>query len=244
MHDDLGDRMKKYYEVRSQTHLIRRMPVIIRIDGKSFHTFCKNFEKPYSIILNHMLNETALFLCNNIQGCKFAERHSDEISLFLTDYDKLTTDAFFDYNVQKICSVVASMATAEFCRQLFYNQMLLMRGLKQWPNFDARCYNLPKEEVANYFYWRINDAVRNSIGMFVQSMYSAKELHGKSINEQQEMMFAKGFNWNDLEGGIKSGFIIFKQGDETNEKFALSPSPKNRTDLGTILEPLININKD
>ena len=162
MYTEYDIRMKENYEKRSQTSLIRRIPVIVRIDGKNFHNFCKRFNKPYDEFLNNSLNEVMMFLCQNIQGCKFAQRHSDEISLLITDFDTLQTDAFFDYEVQKICSVVASMATAEFCRILakypYEGKTGEVRGVKikwdeSWPNFDTRCFNIPENEIANYLSW-------------------------------------------------------------------------------------------
>lgn len=112
--DSLGDRMKENYENRSKTYLTRRTPVIIRLDGKAFHTFTRGMKKPYDEIFHNTMNATMKYLCENIQGCKFGYTQSDEITLLLTDYDTITTSAWFDYNVQKICSVSASMATMTF----------------------------------------------------------------------------------------------------------------------------------
>ena len=261
--DSLGDRMKGFYEGRSQTFLTRRVPVIVRIDGKAFHTFCKRFTKPYDEFLNASLNEVMLSLCKRVQGVKMAERHSDEISLVLVDYDTIDTDSFFDYNVQKICSVVSSIATAEFIKQLligqeklitddmkrdtlicqhhldkpksfWYNQCAsLLSTDEAWPNFDARCFNIPKEDVSNYFYWRLLDCKRNSISMLAQSLFSSKQLHGKTCDQMQEMMFQeKGINWNDIPQGQKSGFIALKQKEM---KLAYSRGPMDAHN-GTMVE--------
>lgn len=221
MYTDYDIRMKENYEKRFQTQLIRRIPVIVRIDGKCFHSFCKRFEKPHDKFLNNSLNEVMLFLCSNIQGCKFAQRHSDEISLLLTDYDSLQTDAFFDYEVQKICSVVASMATAEFCRILASYPYLGETGevrtmhLKweeKWPNFDARCFNIPENEISNYFWWRMLDGKRGSINMLSQYHFSHKELQKKSNDEMQEMLWQqKNINWAKLPQGQKIGFVCVKR---------------------------------
>lgn len=114
--DDLGDRMKDYYESRSKTRLTRRMPVIIRLDGKAFHTFTKGFKKPFDMIMVKAMQETMKYLCENIQGCVLGYTQSDEITLVLIDYQNLNSDAWFDYEVQKLCSVSASMATFAFNR--------------------------------------------------------------------------------------------------------------------------------
>jgi tRNA(His) guanylyltransferase len=212
--DDLGKRMKENYEMRSRTYLTRRTPVIIRIDGKAFHTFCKRFEKPYDEILNESLNQVMKSLCERIQGAKFGERHSDEISILVTDYDTINTDSFFDYEVQKICSITASMATAEFCKILSeggsFNRKIDWE--ESWPNFDARCFNLPEEEIGNYFWWRMLDAKRGSINMYAQANFSHKELQGLSCDEMQEKLWQeKDINWGTLPQGKKIGFICKKE---------------------------------
>lgn len=213
-------RMKENYEKRAASYLVKRIPVIIRIDGKCFSGFCRRFEKPYDHFLNNSLNKVMQFLCQNIQGAKLAERHSDEISILLTDFDTIRTDAYLNYNVQKISSIVASMATAEFCRLLTIRQIEfekstfikpILSTVESWPCFDARCFNIPMHEVANYFWWRMLDAKRNSINMVAQSYFSHKQLQGKSSNDMQEMIWQeKQINWSKLPQGQKIGFLCMK----------------------------------
>lgn len=114
VHDDLGIRMKTFYEQVPKTRLIRRCPVAIRIDGKAFHTFTRKFQKPFDEILIKSMQDTMKYLCENIQGCVLGYTQSDEITLILVDYKKLTSDAWFDYEVQKMCSIAASMTTMAF----------------------------------------------------------------------------------------------------------------------------------
>lgn len=114
LNDSMGTRMKEYYESVPKTKLMRRTPVAIRVDGKSFHTFTRVFQKPFDMILMKSMQETMKYLCKNIQGCVFGYTQSDEITLILIDYQTLATDAWFDYEVQKLCSVSASMATMAF----------------------------------------------------------------------------------------------------------------------------------
>ena len=114
VHDDLGIRMKTYYEQVSKTTLLRRMPVAIRIDGKAFHTFTRGFEKPFDTLLVNVMQQTTKKLCENIQNCVFGYTQSDEITLILVDYKDINTAAWFDYEVQKLCSISASMATMLF----------------------------------------------------------------------------------------------------------------------------------
>ena len=226
----LDDRMKDYYEHRSKTYLTRRTPVIIRLDGKAFHSFTKGFKRPYDKILHTVMNKTTQYLCENIQGCKLGYTQSDEITLLLTDYDKLDTDAWFGYAVQKLCSVAASMATMAFNRFLGYEYEELNRWVSEGaPSeediqymytvydklgsamFDARCFNIPKEEVANCFIWRQQDATRNAIQMLGQTCFSHKQLDNKSTSDIQDMlMLEKGINFNDMPIAFKRGVCCYK----------------------------------
>lgn len=229
VHDDLGVRMKTFYEQIPKTKLMRRCPVAIRIDGKAFHTFTRGFQKPFDEVLIKSMQETMKYLCENIQGCVLGYTQSDEITLILVDYKKLTSSAFFDYEVQKICSIAASMATMTFNKffrdnvddYLFENyddQYLadyietLQNAVGKGAMFDARCFNIPKEEVTNLVYWRQLDASRNSIQMVGQANFSHKELQNKSCNDIQDMlMIQKGINWNDLPTYQKRGSCCVKK---------------------------------
>lgn len=223
VHDDLGVRMKTFYEQIPKTKLMRRCPVALRIDGKAFHTFTRGFQKPFDEVLIKSMQETMKYLCENIQGCVFGYTQSDEITLILVDYKKLTSSAWFDYEVQKICSIAASMATMAFNESFSKMYSKLYRDkIEHGENvdelvktyafkagkamFDARCFNIPKEEVTNLVYWRQLDASRNSIQMVGQANFSHKELQNKSCNDIQDMlMIQKGINWNDLPTYQKRG---------------------------------------
>ena len=216
--DGLGDRMKSNYENRSKTELFRRTPVIIRLAGKAFHTFTRGLQKPYDTILMKTMQETMLYLCENIQGCKIGYTQSDEITLLLTDYDTLTTDAWFDYEVQKLCSVSASMATLAF-NKLFEENVVSIEDTIRYNDkfmkamFDARCFNIPKEEVCNCFIWRQQDATRNAIQLLGQNYFSSKELHKKSCNDIQDMLMVnKSINFNDERTDFKRGSCGYKDG--------------------------------
>ena len=233
IHDDLGRRMKEYYEQIPKTKLMRRCPVIIRIDGKAFHSFTKGFKRPFDNVLIESMQETMKYLCENIQGCVLGYHQSDEVSLVLVDYHKLTSNAWFDYEVQKICSIAASMATVAF-NKIFeqncieYSQVVpntelgrkvmdvYSKASEKGAMFDARCFNIPKEEVTNYIYWRQLDATRNSIQMVGQANFSHKELHGKSCNQIQDMlMVQKEINWNDFPIYQKRGSCCVKESYST-----------------------------
>lgn len=214
MNDSLGDRIKNQYEDRTRYSLPRRTYTIIRLDGKAFHTFTKRFDKPYDNRITTWMDTTAFELCSEIQGVKFAYTQSDEISLLLTDFEGLQTQAWFDGNIQKIVSVAASIATAEFNRcRVSWNFETYQEGFTGKPAyFDARVFTIPDPiEVANYFIWRQQDAVRNSIQMLAQSLYSQKELQGKNCSQLQELTFQKGKNWNDVSTRNKRGGFIEKK---------------------------------
>lgn len=218
MTDDLGDRMKRNYENRTRIQLPRRTYTIIRLDGKAFHSFTKGMKRPFDERLMGAMNQTARTLCQEIQGVRFAFVQSDEISLLLTDFETPTTDAWFDGNVQKMASVAASIATAAFnaCWHGYREPGARMEELSppfdSFALFDARVFTIPdRVEVVNYFIWRQQDATRNSISMAAQTEYSHKELHGKSSNQQQEMLHQKGINWNDYPDGFKRGRAIVRR---------------------------------
>lgn len=231
--DSLGDRMKENYENRSKTYLTRRTPCIIRLDGKAFHSFTRGFQKPYDEIFHEAMNSTLQYLCKNIQGCKFGYTQSDEISLLLTDYDTLNTDAWFDYSVQKMCSVAASMATMIFnksfntlvddyhksdlwCNHYFEEPIkkyseALKKCCDKGAMFDARCFSIPASEVCNAFIWRQEDATRNAIQMLGQTHFSHGELHKKNTDMIQEMLWQKGINFNDMPIEFKRGVCCYKR---------------------------------
>ena len=226
--DELGMRMKEFYEEVPKTRLVRRMPVAIRIDGKAFHTFTRGFQKPFDEILVKSMQDTMKYLCENIQGCVLGYTQSDEITLILVDYQNLNSCAWFDYEVQKVCSIASSMATMAFnkffTKNVNYFEMThehddtineycttLVNAAEKGAMFDARCFNIPKEEVCNLIYWRQLDATRNSIQMVGQANFSHKELQKKNCNMIQEMLFAeKGINWNDYPTYLKRGSCCIK----------------------------------
>ena len=224
--DDLGNRMKTFYEEILKTKLIRRTPVVIRIDGKAFHTFTRGFKRPFDDVLIKNMQETAKYLCENIQGCQLAYTQSDEISLLLIDYQRFETSAWFDYEIQKMCSISASMATVAF-NKIFRDTVgelhikgalekeyscILYKAAQKGAMFDSRVFNIPREEVTNYFYWRQLDASRNSIQMVGQANFSHRELQHKSCNDIQDiLMIQKGINWNDFPTYQKRGSCVVKE---------------------------------
>lgn len=228
VHDELGKRMKEFYETVPKTRLMRRCPVVVRLDMRAGHTFCRGFERPFDEVFIKSMQETAKYMCENVQGCVLSYQQSDEISLILVDYKKLNSSAFFDYEVQKVCSTTASMATMAFNKTFgsIYSKMYIdTDSTVEKQNlynkyvtkcfeaiFDSRCFNIPKEEVTNYVYWRQLDASRNSVQMVGQANFSHKELQNKSCNDIQDMLMTqKGINWNDLPTDQKRGSCCIKE---------------------------------
>ena len=237
VNDELGKRMKEYYEQIPKTRLMRRTPVAIRLDGKTFHTFTKGFKKPFDEVMIKSMQETMKYLCEHIQGCVLGYTQSDEITLILVDYKNFDSCAWFDYEVQKLCSVSASMATvafnkfftvnikkeiAEYRTSLVPQSIKAQERIKKYCNtlkqasekgamFDARVFNIPKEEVTNLIYWRQLDATRNSIQMVGQANFSHKELQNKSCNDIQNMLLTeKDINWNNFPTTMKRGSCCIK----------------------------------
>ena len=200
----LGNRMKNSYEFRTRYLMPLKTFVIVRIDGKSFHTWTKrqHCNKPFDIKLVQIMQETTLQLCQNIQGCIFGYTQSDEINLILTDIQEENTNAWFNNNIQKIASVAASMTTAYF-NSLYHGEEPAL--------FDARTFVIPTiGEVKNYLVWRQKDATTNSITSLAQTYFTHKELNRKSSDEMQDMLHDKGVNWNELSTNLKRGSCIVR----------------------------------
>ena len=260
--DSLGNRIKENYENRSKTKLVRRTPVIIRLDGKAFHTFLKGFEEPFDDRFLETMRETTLELCKNIQGCVFGYTQSDEISLVLVDYSTITTDAWFDYEVQKLCSISASMATLAFNR-IFAKKVnqyikentgngseevkrlisVYKRAVSKGGLFDSRCFNVPVPEVVNTILWRQIDARRNSILSVAQVNFSHKEMYKKSCSELKDMLVSeKNVDWDALPNDKKIGVSVLK--DEYGKWFVDREFPMLLGEDRRYLEDLVNLSDE
>lgn len=234
-HDSLGDRMKGY-EAVSKTALMKRTPVCLRLDGKAFHTFARGFQKPFDTILANSMQATMIALCESIQGAVLGYTQSDEITLILEDYHDVNICPWFDNEVQKMCSVAASIATLEFnkafnCFAYEWEHRLdviskinakddatiklrdtYRRASEKGAMFDCRAFNVPVNDCANVIVWRQKDAERNSVQMVGQANFSHKQLQGKTCNQIQEMLFSeKGINWNNTPTKFKRGSCAIKK---------------------------------
>ena len=228
VNDELGNRMKEFYENVPRARLMRRCPVIVRLDMRAGHTFCRGFERPFDEVFGNAMTRTMEYVAKNVSGCIFAYKQSDEISLVLSDYKRLNSEAFFNYEVMKICSITASMATMAFNKYFIeeaHNKFqhieiddsgfsesqkklfeAYSKAIERGAMFDSRCFNIPKEEVVNCIYWRQIDAERNSAQMVGQANFSAKQLDHKSCKVIKEMLInEKHIDWNDLPTMWKRG---------------------------------------
>ena len=199
----IGDRMKENYEFPAKHMLTRKVPVIVRVDGKAFHTLTKYIEKPYSTKFIKTMEDSAMEVGRNLQGFQMAYVQSDEASFLLTDYDTHQTEPAFGYNKSKLESISASMMGSNFTTRW---------GIGLTPAyFDGRAFNIPREEVANYFLWRALDWNRNSINMLAQSEFSHKDLQGVGTKEAKELLLERrGIRWEDYPPQIKNGTFITK----------------------------------
>lgn len=201
--DALGERMKENYEFRARTMLPRRTHTIIRIDGKCFSSYTRGLDRPFDRQLMDDMGATTEFLAREVSGCRLAYTQSDEISLILADFDRPSTQAWFDGNQQKIVSITAAMATAKF-NELRPGKLAF---------FDSRAFTIPDPvEVENYLIWREMDATRNSIQMAGQAHLSHKAMHGLNTGQVQERLWADhGINWNDYPDRFKRGTVVYPQ---------------------------------
>lgn len=208
MHTNIGDRMKKYEAVFSPK-LTPRSPLIIRVDGRAFHTYCRGKNKPFDKELIDGMVTAARKTANEMQGFKLAYVQSDECTFLLTDYDTLDTQGWFDYELNKVVSIAASAFTFYFAQYM---------GVDEPAMFDARAFIVPAEDVPNVFIWRQRDWERNSLQMVARHSYSQKELEGKKTDELHELLFQKGINWAHLLPVFKNGTYIFPDGELVHEK--------------------------
>jgi tRNA(His) 5'-end guanylyltransferase len=230
----LGDRMKQYEGV-TRNYVMRRTPVVIRLDGCHFHTFTRGFDKPCDEVLAKTMKETMQYLCQNIQNVKLGYTQSDEITLVLADYRDVNTETWFGNNIQKMASVSASMCAMYFNKRFAANVeshtfaddvsdeqiskwvIAHRRAMVQGAIFDARVFNVPQNDVLNNVMWRVRDCERNSKSSLAQANFSPKELQGVSGEDMVTMVKEKtGILWNHLDPSYKYGTFCIKN-VETNE---------------------------
>lgn len=213
--DSLGDRVKGY-EAAYNHKFTKRTPLIIRVDGKAFHTFTKNCNKPFDQDLINAMAYAAEMTAKEMQGFKLAYVQSDECTFLLTDYDDIRTMGWFDYELNKIVSITASAFTAWF--NLYGSAHFDERFQAVPAMFDARAFNVPRDDWQNVFIWRQQDWARNSLQMLSRAHYSHKELEGKNTSDMHELLHEKGINWAELSGQLKNGTFILRDYTKNYDK--------------------------
>lgn len=220
--DSLKDKCE-YYRSLTDYRITPNSYVIVMVDGHKFSNLIKNrFNKPFDNKFISMMNETAKYLCENIQGAKFAYTQSDEISLLITDFDTPMTDSFFSYRLCKMQSLIAAMATAKF------NQLYAINNLaktinegsktidlnKQIPlcTFDCKVWTVPNANDAfTWFLYRQIDCIRNSKQQTVQTYISHKDISGLNTDEQVALLKERtGVDWHTFADDRKFGRLVKK----------------------------------
>lgn len=211
--DTLGDRIKKY-ERASRPFLTPNSPVLIRVDGKAFHTWAKHMGKPFDCGLIRSMQEATLKTSRQMQGFKLGYTQSDEATFMITDTDRLESQPWMDYNVNKLVSITASLFT------VYFNDAALnyISPLTAPAFFDARAFNVPYEDAANAFLWRQRDWERNSLMMYARGFYSHSKLHKKNASQVHEMLHAYNANWADLDPVLKNGSWLHQDGSFSHDK--------------------------
>lgn len=210
MNDQLGDRQKGYENV-TRMYLTPRTNIVLRVDGRAFSSYTHNCKRPFDDDLMSAMDQTAIALCEEVQGAKLAYVQSDEITVWATSYDNIGSMPWFGGNIQKITSIAASVATARFNKIRLWWHYETQESFKTFSlaHFDARVFTIPElAEVANCFKWRGDDCSRNSIQMVARSLYSHRELENVSTENLLTMISSKGGDWEALAPRYKRGRLI------------------------------------
>lgn len=218
----LGRRMKMYEELNKQ-FLLPNQYVLMRLDGKSFSSFTKKyFKKPFDDEFTWLMQSTMEYLVDNISGAIAGYTQSDEITILLTDKKTKGMEGWFNYRVDKMCSLAASMASAYFNINFneFSNYKINNESFYPYPIFDCRVWQVPnEEEVKNVFLWRQRDCIRNSVLQLAQSFYTHSEMLNKNIDELKMMLLKeKDCNWEELNESIKYGMFYFPKKKASNSE--------------------------
>ncbi len=236
MRDDLGDRMKVYELAEAGRRLMPLLPVLARLDGRAFHCFTRDLERPFDPVFSRMMIDTTLWLAEQTNAV-VAYTQSDEITLAWLAAGP-DSQVFFDGRIAKLTSVLAALATVRF------NQLVgerLPGHASRLPVFDCRVWNVPnRDEAANAFLWRERDATKNSVSMAARACFGHAELDGKSAAQMHEMLWQKGVNWNDYPAYFKRGSFVqrrtVRRPFTTEELAALPPLHEVRRNPALVVE--------
>ena len=202
--ESLADRMKSY---EPKVTVLARVPKVIRLDGRAFGTYLKNIKGEFNSFVKQAFVDAAIRLMEDIGGtARVAYLQSDECSIALNDFLDINTQAWFGNNIVKMCSVSSSIFTRHF------NLQSPVKDSHAY--FDARLVPLPSvSELNNYFVWRQQDGIRNSINKFARQHYSHKEVEGRTCVEILEALKLKGSPWENLLPWEQRGVCIERDVD-------------------------------
>jgi tRNA(His) 5'-end guanylyltransferase len=248
--DPFGDRLKGYEAVETGRRLDPHLPVYARIDGRGFSRFTRGMRRPFDERMSFAMRETTRHLIREA-GARLGYTQSDEISLIWhVPADVPGSQMFFDAKVQKLCSVLAGLATASFGRTVAtFHDPEFAAYASRLPHFDARVFNLPsREEGANAFLWREFDATRNAVSMAAFHHFSAKQLHGVSVDGMRAMLREAGVDFDAYPVFFKRGTYLRRVSGERElteeeraaipEKFRPEPGAKlMRSDVACLEMP-------
>lgn len=211
----------EYYRSLTDYKLMPNSYVLVMVDGHCFSKLIKNkFDKPFDDLFINMMNETAMYLCENIQGAKFAYTQSDEISILITDFDTPKTDSFFSFRLCKMQSLIAAMATAKF-NQMYAKLANDYKGfdlkkfdMKEYPTytFDCKVWTVPNANDAYaWFLYRQTDCIKNSKAQTAQTFIPHDTLKHLNADEMINLCKeTKGIDWYDYPNDRKYGRVIKK----------------------------------
>jgi tRNA(His) 5'-end guanylyltransferase len=207
---NFAERMRKYEQAETSQEFMEQLPVLARMDGRAFHRFAGKLEKPYDATFHQMMVETTVDLLWET-GAQIGYTTSDEITICWTNVEH-ESQMMFGRKKQKLVSSLAAMTTAFFSEQRYHhNHSVFIENAGAPCTFDARVWTVPTAtEAINNFLWREQEATKNSISMAARTLYSQKELDGKTSKEQQEMMWTQGINWNEFPADFKRGTYLIK----------------------------------
>ena len=221
----LKDEMDRYESTVSMS-LKTKTPVFIRLEGKSFGAFTQHFQKPYDPIMTRTMQQTAKQLCAEANGCVFAYTASNEITLILTDYHKWNSVPWLDYDVMRMCSAAASIATIAFSKAFADSMEWFLQtyngndkdnlytayceASNYGARFEAVCFNVPEDRVCEMVFHQQYQWRRNSILSLANQNFSHREVVGKTLDELHEMLAEKGIFWHDLPTEYRHGSCCSK----------------------------------
>lgn len=202
--ETLGDWCKFLEKNFSPEIMIPTLPVIIRLDGNSFHNWTKGLKRPFDGDLTSLMVDTTKFLVKETNAI-VGYTQSDEITLILYSGDRKSA-IYNDGKKQKILSKLTGALTP------YFNEIRkqYLPNHNKIANFDCRIYQTPTlHDACVQLLWRENDATKNSIAMLAQSLFPHEDLlHLNGSQLQDKMMLEKNVNWNDLEVRFKRGSYV------------------------------------